>query len=167
MSSKAVDLFAEVATEHSGMKMYPLNVHNNVSYEKHTMSHLDDVQILCRERSMDKTIRGHVICIHYEASTKKVNVYDSGMFDILDEKQKSIIKTLYPYNTGTDFKRPKTVQVTYTCGLFAMMYATMLLLKKDPAEFPIKLNEVAGDQTLYMRMHVLNMLVRRKLALME
>lgn len=53
------------------------------------------------------------------------------------------------------------------CALFAITYATMLLLGKDPAEDSFKLNKVHGEEGLYMRLHTLDMLANRRVMLMN
>lgn len=62
------------------------------------------------------------------------------------------------------FIKPKTVQNDNTsCGLFTIAYATTLMLNEDPTKFSLKLNNIRGDQGLYLRLHILKMFANRKL----
>lgn len=43
----------------------------------------------------------------------------------------------------------------------------LLLLGKDPAEQSVKLNDVHGEEGLYLRLHTLDMFANRRLTLMD
>lgn len=155
----------------ANITMYPINVPGKVQYKEHYSKDVDDVQILfdyiplgCQDVA-GNSISGHTKCIHYKASVQKVYVYDSGLSGTLSQSERQIINILYPFNKGFSFKRPKTVQDCHypTCVIFSIAYATMLLLGENPTEEEIRLNEVHGDETLYMRIHLLNTFVNRKL----
>lgn len=149
-------------------KKYRLNAYENVqNYKPHRSSEIDDVQILYSQ-GMRPNHGPHALCIYYQASSQTVRVYDSAMYKSLDPTQQIIVERLYPFRKDIDFIEPKSRQhKTPTCGIFAIIYANMLLLGADPADTEFKLNNVHGDDTLYMRLHILNMFVNRKLALME
>lgn len=127
-----LNLFTDMVTEQlpPGMKMYRMNTaSDNVEYELHTMSDLDDVQISYGEPYGPGS--GHGIATYYMASNQKVYVYDSGMICQLDERQQTNIYRRYPNNNGVEFKRPTALQGDNpTCALFAIAYATMLLMGK-------------------------------------
>lgn len=147
--------------------MYSIgDFHNVDNIKPHKSSKINDVQISCG--IMRPGSNPHALCIFYHADSKEVRVYDSSMFEKLDSKQLEIIARLYPFNKGIVHKKAKTLQgKTPTCGFFALIYATMLLLGDDPEKTAFKLNGVHGDETLYMRLHILNMFANRKLALMK
>lgn len=140
-----------------------LNYHNVGNYKPHS-SETDDVQILYGEGAV-----GHVICIKYKASSRTVHVYDSLMRKTLDTTQLKIIQRLYPNVNGRIvYEQPKTIQTDNTsCGVFAILYATTSMLEKDPVDTAFKLNNVHGDETLYMRIHILKMFAHRKLTLFQ
>lgn len=164
----AIDFFTKIAMEQfRKIKMYSINDFHSVdSFKPHSSSKKNDVQIsfgYMRPRS-----NPHAICLFYHADSKEVRVYDSSMFEKLDSKQLEIIAKLYPFNKGIVYKTPKTRQhLTNTCAVFAIIYATMLILGDDPEKTEFKLNRVHGDDTLYMRLHILNMFANRKLILMK
>lgn len=132
------------------------------------MKKVDDVQILYGKVTGENAI-GHVICIRYKASSRTLHIYDSLMKKTLDPTQLKIIQRLYPDIKGRIiYEKPKTLQTdNSSCGVFAIMYATTLMLKKDPADIAFKLNNVHGDPSLYMRMHILKMFAHRKLSLFQ
>lgn len=140
----------------------------NVSdYRPHRSSEIDDIQILY-SKSMRPPHGAHVLCIFYQASSKNVLVYDSSMYGFLDPNQMAIVNRLYPFKKNIVFVEPKTQQGnTKGCTVFAVIYATMLLQKVDPAHTEIKFNHIHGDGALYLRLHILNMFANRKLALMK
>lgn len=142
------------------------NYHSIDKYLQHNSSR-NDVQILYNG-AIGTQEPGHAICIYYQASNQKVLVYDSAMNNELKPTEEEIIRRLYPYNTGIFFETPKTLQgATLTCAVYASAYATALFLGMDPVEFEFKSNEVHGDDSLYLRIHMLNMFANRKLVLMK
>lgn len=156
------------------MEQFPsIRIYNLFSYscsamhfESHRSSEINDVQIFSGETGPSD--EPHAICVYYQASSRNVLVYDSSMFERLTSKELEIIDKLYPFKKEIIFMKSKTLQsVTPTCAVFSTIYANMLLLGSDPSEHSFKLNEVYGDDTLYMRLHILNMLANRKLTLMK
>lgn len=165
-----MDLFIEIAMEQfEYIKMYPVTTfHSKEKYLPYNnSSKTDDVQILYSGEIGAKG-PGHAICIYYHASTQKVLIYDSAMNNELDPNGEEIIRKLYPFNTGIIFRTPKTQQgEARNCAVYAIIYATALLLGTDPIEFAFRANYVYGEDGLYMRMHILNMFANRKLVLMQ
>lgn len=169
--SNAIELFTKIAMKQlDNITMYPLNVFGNVQYKEHYSKTVNDVQIIfdyiksVRHDVAGNLIYGHSKCIYYKASVKKVYVYDSAMTKNVTQREGQIINILYPFNKGILFKRPKIVQDHHpTCGIYTIAYATMLLLGQDPTKTEIRLNEVHGDKTILMRIHLLNMFVNRKI----
>lgn len=155
-----------VSEQLSEFKLYHVLNYHRVEHYKPHLNESDDVQILYG-KGTDKGAIGHVICIRYRASSSTLHVYGSLMKKTLDPTQLKIIHRLYPkVNNRIIYKQPKTLQTDNTsCGIFAILYATTLMLKKDPVDTAFELNNVHGDQTLYMRMHILKMFAHRKLTL--
>lgn len=161
----SIDMFTDLVTVLTSKRMYRIATTNLNVYQEHNSSTTDDIQIIFGTEFYERL---HAVCINYNASTRKVHVYDSMLDRQLDDRQKEIIGRLYPYNLGIIFERPTALQDSHpTCGIFAITYATLLLLDRDPAITKMRLNEVHGDVTLYMRMHILNMLATRKLSLFK
>lgn len=124
-----MDLFTDMVTEQlpPGMKMFRMNTNGNVEYDLHTMIDLDDVQVSYGEPHGPGS--GHGISTYYMASDQKIYVYDSAMICKLDAQQQRNIQKRYPHNNGIEFKRPTALQGRNpTCALFAIAYATMLLM---------------------------------------
>lgn len=164
-----MDYFIDIARKQlSNIKMYPVGTYHSIEqFEQHNSSKTDDVQILYDGEVGSKEL-GHVLCIYYQASSQNVLVYDSLVTLQLDSTHEVIIRKLYPFNKGIVFEQPKFVQGrTQSCAVFAIMYATMLLLNADPSKIDFKLNKVSGEETLYIRLHILNMFVKQKLFLIE
>lgn len=166
LRSLTVDRFAKLVRDETNMKMYPVDDQGKVKFRKHNISN-DDVQILYGLGfDANDPNEGHAICIYYRAFTQRIEVYDSAQHGWLSGEQLNAIRKLYPKNTPIDFKVPRTVQGhSPTCAIFATAYATMLILNHDPEQTPISLNTIYGDDTLFMRIHLLNMLANRQLAL--
>lgn len=149
--------------------MYPVTAYHSIEKVKqHSSSKTNDVQIF-HDGEIGAMDLGHITCIYYQASSQKVLVYDSLLTHKLNSIQKEIIRKLYPFNKGIEFETPKFLQdkTQNGCGVFAIMYATILLLNADPSEIDFKFNTVLGDTTIYMRLHILNMFVKQKLFLIE
>lgn len=150
-----------------GITMYPIDYSKTVEkFQPHKSSQIDDVQILVGIFGPSEC--AHAICIYYQASSQNVLIYDSldPMIynkNLLHSTQKITIDILYPFKKDIIFVEPKTYQTeSPSCAIFAM-----LLLKEDPGITKIKLNHVHGDDTLYMRLHILKMFAARKLTLMD
>lgn len=140
----------------------------NFSTFKSNDPNANDIQILFGGAGGEDNI-GHWKCIQYRADTRKVYVYDSLYSTMVDEVQQNIIFHMYPI-TEEDiiFVKPKYLQSGATsCGIHSIFYATTMLLGKDPSEVKVKINEIRGDKSLYMRLHVLKMFANKKLALFD
>lgn len=130
-------------------------------YEKHD-ENTNDVQILYGGNFGEHVV-GHYICVFYDASTQRVNVYDSLLEKRLTARQREIISRLYPYRSGIKFITPKTIQTDYTsCGIFSIAYATTLILGKDPQQVRFRLSK-NGDRSMHMRKHVKKILESKHL----
>lgn len=149
------------------IKMYPTATYHSVDdFKPHEAGRSNDIQILYNGK-LNSTTVGHAVCIYYQGYNQKVNVYDSIMSE-LDPTYHNIIARLYPFNQGVEVINSKTLQgKSETCALFAICYATMLLLGRDPTKQEIRLNTVHGEEGLYMRIYILNMFANRRLALMN
>lgn len=188
-NSIPADVRYPIATEFSGLpaasinhftklvsdtkqKMYPINNWALDDYSQHKSKRISDVQILSATY-FGNILSGapptlHAMCVNYKSTTKKVHIYDSGNPGFLEGRQKAIVEKLYPFSHDTVYEESTALQGgNTTCGLFAITYATMLLMGKDPAKDRIKLNEVYGDETLYMRLHILDMFSKRKVFLLK
>lgn len=129
----------------------------------HSSNVTDDVQILFGGAGGERI--GHWICINYKVSNRNIYVYDSLYGKHLNPTQKEIALLLYPYHQNVVYVDPKYYQKDGTsCGIFSIFYATNLLLGKNPARIKPRLNNVYGDKSLYMRLHVIRMFVNHQLA---
>lgn len=137
-------------------------------YKPYISKEKDDVQVFFGSLiSFKSTGINPWICTYYKASTRKLYVYDSLYRKYLNKSQQEIIKHLYPKRQGKIiYVKPKNIRIDgKSCGLFAIFYATTLLLGQKPEDSDIKINDVYGDPGLYMRLHILKMFANRKLAL--
>lgn len=129
----------------------------------HSSNDINDVQILFGGAGGQSI--GHWICMNYRVYDQNVYVYDSLYGQHFDPTQKEIAFLLYPYHQDIVYVDPKTYQRDATsCGIFSIFYATHLLLGEDPANIKPKLNNVYGDQSLYMRLHIMRMFANHQLA---
>lgn len=80
----------------------------------------------------------------------------------LNSAQKETALLPYPYHQSIVYVDPKTVQKDATsCGIFSIFHATNLLLQIDAANIEPRLNSVYGDQSLFMRFHIVRMFVNK------
>lgn len=128
----------------------------------------DDVQILYGGAVNDDQAVGHYICIFYKHSEQKVYVYDSLYTQSLTATQQQIIKMLYPSSKSVEYVKPQTVQPDEeACGVFAIAYATTLILGDDPKTKSLSLKldkkDKSGDKTMTLREHAKKMFVFKSL----
>lgn len=129
----------------------------------HSSNNTDDVQILFGGVGGESI--GHWICINYKVSNQNIYVFDSFYGKHLNPTQEEIAFLLYPYHQDVVYVDPKFYQKDVTsCGIFAIFYATNLLLGKNLANIKPRLNNIYGDQSLYMRLHVMRMFANHQLA---
>lgn len=105
---------------------------------------------------------GHYILAHFVASENVVKIYDSlysfGMHgSVLSPSAKNILSRLYP-GKRVQFVEPATKQPdSKSCGVFAIAYATTIILGEDPATYQLRLNGRSlrvWDKTMLLRKHI-------------
>lgn len=126
---------------------------------------LDDIQLLY-EGEVGPNNVGHYICIHYRANERKIYVYDSQYRRRISDNSRAIIDRRFSKLT-VNFVEPRTKQPDYvSCGVFAIAYATTILLGQDPAEYPLLLgNGLKKYKTVLLRDHLAKMIEENKLSL--
>ena len=102
------------------------------------------VQILFREPTDNDEGIGHWLCCYY--AQNKVYIYDS-FYDDLDTKCLKAITILYPDATEINFMRVVRQTGAIDCGVYAMVFATILLQGLKPENLIIP--EVA-----YLRQYI-------------
>lgn len=114
------------------------------------------------------------ICIKYNAITKKLYAYDNvfsrwNMNGHITEIQEDIINKQFSDKAGLiHYDESRTPQAKPPgSGIYAMIYATTLLLGEDPAKIQFKLNYDYGDECLFMRLHLLKIFANKRLAAMD
>lgn len=113
---------------------------------------------------------GHYILVHFVAAENVVKIYDSlhgrgthGRSLELDEN--AVISRLYP-GVRTEFVRPATTQTDgVSCGVFAIAYATTIILGENPANYQLQMNIDHTDQTIVLREHIEKIYLNRSLEL--
>lgn len=124
----------------------------------------DDVQILFR--SFGYGVIGHWITIHYTAKSCTVVVYDSNNRErenYLCNNHREIIEIRYGAGTEIIFADPNPEQPDGTsCGVFAIAYATAILLGVRPTDFRLRLRPKSvfvTDRAMELRMHLRDMFI--------
>lgn len=111
---------------------------------------------------------GHYILAHYIAKENVVNIYDSLNDSHLASTARYILSRLYP-GKKIKFVKPTTKQPDgSSCGIFAIAYATTILLGEDPATYSFQLNNktsAVADRTMMLRRHVAKMYTSKKFEL--
>lgn len=117
----------------------------------------NDLQILFSGTTRANSI-GHYIVAHYVHYENVVKIYNSLHSTVLSEDFVESLTRLYP---GKKFVlvRPMTLQPDfYSCGVFAIAYATTILLGRDPATYRLKIvNTSVGDRAKSLRDHIKDM----------
>lgn len=114
-------------------ELYP--VHNN--YTK------NDIQILNSQPGGDGI--GHAICIFYEATSRKIFVYDN---QPLDETQMYMLIKRYHYLSFPDsieyvYPNPKQNDET-SCAIYSIAYATSLIQAHDPRTLKLRRPQIVA-----------------------
>lgn len=167
ITSESIKLFVEIANEQfPTRKMYHEFKMRDLDNYEAVGENNDDIQILSNGE-MERDVVGHWICVRYKGATQTVYVYDSLFRKRLNMEQKEIIQQLYPKRNGSIvYFQQEYVQTDYTSsGIFAMFYASILLMGEDPKTHAISLNHVIGDPSIFMRLSLLEMFANHQLAL--
>lgn len=128
---------------------------------------LDDVQIIFEGRAGPSNL-GHYICIRYIADYRTIIVYDPLNSRNVSDRTRNILRTRFPgYNEQLEYAVPRTAQPDLiSCGIFAVAYATTIILGEDPTVYPLLLgNSRQVDKTLQLRDHMAKMLEEGRLSL--
>ncbi|XP_031627096.1 uncharacterized protein LOC116343261 isoform X2 [Contarinia nasturtii] len=167
LGDEAINHFVEFVNEaQSKFKMLNINILRVPEECKiHAVSKKDDVQIFINGA-------GHYVCTHYKHVINRIQVYDSLAGDTLYDDQQETLKVLYP---SLDFSKPFTIKFTKPLttskdkrlsGIFAIAYATTVILGKNPQYYKLKLNtEEGSDRSKNLRGHLFHMLVSRNFTL--
>lgn len=126
----------------------------------------DDLQIIF---SGHWSSLGHYILAHFVANENVVKIYDSlhgsGQHGHrLQSDEKDVLTRLYP-GKKIVFVEPATKQSDgVSCGIFAIAYATTIILGDDPAIYKLQLLNTNDDQAMALREHIARMYRNRELA---
>lgn len=147
---------------------------------------VDDIQILFVGHFLVQNSVGHYICVHFKAQEQKVFIYDSlyagrrsheidnlnsiHQANHITDPIRNIIRRRYLLHREIVFVKPRTKQPDYkSCGVFAIAYATTLLLGNDPAEVALKLGNSRNvrnpDPTTDLRYHLVDMIQQERISL--
>lgn len=184
LNDQHMTAFLNVANS-SGLCVQPmaetLFAENIDQYEYYSTINTDGVQIIYQGNIGINSI-GHFICIHYNLSLQTVFIYDPlytghGYVDNprilnrrINAKTREIIRKLYPHHIRRVVSRPNTTQLDLkSCGVFAIAYATTILLGYDPTTYPLKLGTSQepqnSDQSTDLRYHLANIIQNNQLQL--
>lgn len=76
-----------------------------------------------------------------------------------------VLSRLYP-EKHVVFVKPATTQLDgASCGVFAIAYATTIVLGDNPANYHLQLNTANKDKTMELRNHIKDMYLSKKLQL--
>lgn len=163
-----IDAFITLANRNSVYNMRSvLSAQQIAHYERNAANaQLDDVQILFEGLAGPNRL-GHFVCIHYRAVERTVYLYDSLYWRKISKRSREILDTRFHENVRVEFVHPRTRQPDgISCGIFAIAYATAIILGRDPAAYPLFLgNDPYTDPTLLLRDHLAQMLQDDRLTL--
>ncbi|XP_031628283.1 uncharacterized protein LOC116344049 [Contarinia nasturtii] len=125
-----------------------------------------DIQILYSNLNLSDA--GHYTCVFYDAYYKTVYIYNR-LYDITNaiaDEHFPIIENRYPMRDHEVCVKPKTEQYDeISSGLFAIAYATTLILEKDPSSYTFKMNVNYSDKSIHLREHISEMFQAKELSL--
>lgn len=159
MGDEAINYFVDFVND-AQKKYKMLNINLLLVPEEcavHAVSKRDDVQIFMGNP-------GHYVCVNFKHSLKKIWIYDSLGLNTLYDSQKETMKVLYP---SVDFDRQLPVKFVKPLttskdvrlsGIFAVAYATSIMLGKNPQYYKLKVN-MDGDRSKHLRSHLYEMFV--------
>lgn len=112
------------------------------------------------------------ICIRYNSYTKRLHVYDNDItksilkYDV--PIQENIFNKMFPYKVEPIvYDKSKTCEADPASnGIYAIIYAATALNGEDPAKIKFHTNDMYGDPTLYMRLHILKMFANNRVSSM-
>lgn len=159
----AIDFIMEIAAhqfkDYTVLKMWQTS-NTDAFVPEHDLNK-NDIQILYKGvESLQQTL-GHYVCVRYKESIaggRSLLVFDSSKVKSLNDSQKKVLAKRYK-NIKPIKPKLYTEQSDNTpCGIFALAYATSCFFNQNPMDISYKLNQVFGDEALYMRIHLLQIL---------
>lgn len=122
----------------------------------------DDIQILFLG---DVGSIGHYICIHYVADLRSIHVYDPLGHRDSARTYDTILRQRYPHLQQILDRHPRITQPDLiSCGVFAIAYATILILGGDPTQITLAMNPLGTrDNTMALRRHLVQIIQREDL----
>ena len=96
---------------------------------------------------------GHWVCLFYNGDS--LRIYDGFKGKFLPPLQQAFVDALFPHKPSISFPDVQGQSNNYDCGVFAIAYATLLALKRNPAFENFIIAE--------MRPHLLRILAKRDL----
>lgn len=149
--------------------MYPVCYAQRPERYKKLMVIQNDLQILFNGDIKEDAI-GHYIVAHFINSENVVKIYDSlhgtgNHGRELEEDTRNILSRIYP-GKRYELIKPATLQPDgLSCGVFAIAYATTIILERDPATYHLRLCLNERNQTRELRNHIKTMYESRQLLL--
>lgn len=165
LSENTINYFLDIAAE-----QFPkTKIHRVKNLEPHNQKTVDGLRIMCAGRIGPANVPNW-ICIKYNSYTKKLHVYENVDISTIHKSnvqpiQEHIINVMFPKKEGPisydDSITPKAEPES--SGLYAIIYATTLLMDEDPTTIKFQMNDMYGDQGLYMRLNILKIFANRRL----
>ena len=156
------------------VKMFnPIYFKKKSAYSYYSVLDRNDIQIFFIYPDENQAEVGHYICTYYDAHTKIVHIYDSCVKLYSDDQKRDIkrriqeefLDRMYPKHKYALFKNPKSTQTdNYSCGVFAIAYALLLLQQKDPEYHEIPF---LGFDTFFLRQFLCKMFEENKILKFE
>lgn len=169
LNDMAIDWFIDNLVNPNQQIPYQMNptvYKQRMDKYKNADENKNDVQIIF---SGHWSSLGHYTIAHYVANEKLVKMYDSlhgsGQHGRrLQTDERNVLARLYPGKT-IKCVEPATKQPDgVSCGVFAVAYATTIILGNDPAIYRLYLSNInLDDSTMALREHMVRMYRNKKL----
>lgn len=110
------------------------------------------------------------ICIKYESYTKRLHVYNNVPSTALQKNevadiQDNIIRKIFPQKgLPIIYEKSRFARADpSSSGVWAIVYATTVLNGEDPTRIKFEMNDIHGDKSLPMRLHIMKIFSNRTL----
>ncbi|XP_031637265.1 uncharacterized protein LOC116349806 [Contarinia nasturtii] len=162
-SNETINYFIEFVREKYGFDMIDVRCYPHLENYPQIPGDQYDIQILYS----DEFSSGHYTVVFYDPNYQTVYIYDSRItvmeYEVTGQRL-SIIEKRYPMAKIVPVI-PKVEQYDeISSGLFAIAYATTLILGESPANYIYEMNPRHSDKAINLRKHIIKMFRTKELS---
>lgn len=169
LKSDTMNFIAELINKHSPQYKFQHTINTSKYLDRIVPIHdRNDIQFLFQNGATAEDV-GHWICVKYDHTVNKVEVYDSLNQNFVPKENERAIERLYPKISifkDIIFKKVKYTQSNGSaCGVYACTFAITLVFDKDPSQLDYQINMQPGkDESEYLRTKLLEIIDKDELS---